>query len=93
MNRFAFTKSLKNHDPFCGDLMAMAERELASFFAAVTELFGSEQAQVAADNWLHELMAANVLPSSTRQWRLFTAKVMAKLPPRLNISLEALATR
>jgi hypothetical protein len=61
MNRFALTKPPKNHDRICGDLMTMAERELTAFFNAVTELFGSEQAKIAAEDWLHELMAIDDL--------------------------------
>ena len=84
MNQFALTKPLKNHDPICGDLMKMAEQELAAFFNAVTELFGSEQAEIAAEDWLHELMAINDLqsndvPASSRQWRQLTVKAAARL--------------
>jgi hypothetical protein len=84
MNQFAITELPKNHDPICGDLMTMAERELAAFFTAVTELFGSEQAEVSAEDWLHELMAIhdlriNDLPASTRQWRQLTVKAAARL--------------
>ena len=90
MNQFALTKlltkPLKNGDSICGDLMAMAERELAAFFRAVTELFGSEQAAVSVEDWLHELAALNDLPASTRQWRLLTVKVMARLASRVRAS-------
>jgi hypothetical protein len=92
MNQFALTKPLKNHHPICGDLMTMAERELSAFFNAVNELFGSEQAEISAEDWLHELMERSVLPASTRQWRLLTVKVMARLASRVNVSFEALAT-
>jgi hypothetical protein len=92
MSQFALTKPLKNHDPICDDLMAMAERELAAFVSAVTELFGSKQAAVSAEDWLHDLMAINDLPASTRQWRLLTVKVMARLGSRVNASFDALAT-
>jgi hypothetical protein len=60
MNQFAPTKALKKHDRTCGDLMTMAERELAAFFRAATELFGSEQAKVSAEDWLQELMAIDI---------------------------------
>ena len=92
MNQFALTKPLKNHHPICGDLMTMAERELSAFFNAVNELFGSEQAEISAEDWLHELMERSVLLASTRQWRLLTVKVMARLASRVNVSFEALAT-
>ena len=86
MNQLAINKPPKNHDPTCGDLMTMAEQELAAFFSAVTELFGSEQAQLAAEDWLQELVAVNDLPASTRQWRLLTVKVSARLASRVTAS-------
>jgi hypothetical protein len=60
MNQFALTKPPKNHDLICDDLMTMAEHELAAFFSAVTALFGSEQAEISADDWLQELMAISM---------------------------------
>jgi hypothetical protein len=93
MNQLAFNKSPKNHDPTCGDLMTMAEQELAAFFSAVTQLFGSEQAEVSAEDWLHELIATSDLPASTRQWRLLTVKVSARLASRMNASSISLASR
>jgi|ERR1700678_693197 hypothetical protein len=100
MNQFALTKPLKNVDSICRDLMTMAERELAAFFNAVTELFGSEQAEIAAEDWLNELMAINIndvpieendLPASTRHWRLLTVKVLARLANRVNASSISIA--
>jgi len=35
--------------------MTMAERELGPFISAVTELFGSEQAKLAVEDWLDEV--------------------------------------
>jgi hypothetical protein len=64
----------------------MAERELSAFFNAVTELFGSEQAQLSAEDWLHELIKIDGLPVSTREWRLITAKVLTRLPGGVNAS-------
>ena len=49
--------------------MMMAERELSAFFNAITELFGSEQAELSAEDWLHELIEIDGLPASTREWR------------------------
>src|SRR5437867_723447 len=43
-----------NHSMTCGDLMTMAQRELSAFIRAVTELFGSEQARLSAEDWLDE---------------------------------------
>ena len=53
--------------------MTMAERELSAFFGAVTRLFGSEQAELAAEDWLHELIEIDGRPASAREWRLITA--------------------
>jgi hypothetical protein len=78
--------SLKNLNPGCADLMAMAEQELSAFFNAVTQLFGSAQADLSAEDWLHELIETDGLPSSIREWRLFTAKVSTRLARRVNAS-------
>jgi len=46
----------KNSDsPADADLMVIAERELCAFIRAVTELFGPEQARLAAKDWVDEL--------------------------------------
>jgi alkylhydroperoxidase/carboxymuconolactone decarboxylase family protein YurZ len=64
----------------------MAERELSAFFNAVTQLFGSEQAELSAKDWLQELMVVEGLPASTREWRLITAKASTRLASRLSVS-------
>ena len=81
MNELAFNRPLMTHD-----LMTMANRELSAFFSAVTELFGAEQAETSAGDWLHELMAANDLPASARQWRTLTVRAAARLANRVNAS-------
>jgi hypothetical protein len=75
-----------NPDPGCADLMMMAERELSAFFKAVTQLFGSEQAELSAEDWLQELIGIDGLPASAREWRLITAKVSTRLPTEVNAS-------
>ena len=77
----------------------MAEQELAAFFSAVTQSFGSEQAELSAEDWLHELSALNIddlrnndLSASPRQWRLLTVKASSRLAGRVNVSFEALVT-
>ncbi|MGO9307007.1 MAG: hypothetical protein ACLP3R_25440 [Candidatus Korobacteraceae bacterium] len=70
----------------CADLMTMAERELSAFFDAVSQLFGSEQAQLSAEDWLHELIEIDGLPTSARDWRLITAKVSTRLAGRVRTS-------
>jgi hypothetical protein len=84
MNQLALNRTLKNHNPGCADLMTIAEQELVAFFSAVRELFGSELAKLSAEDWLHELAAINGLPASTREWRLLTINVSARLASRVN---------
>ncbi|HWZ77485.1 MAG TPA: hypothetical protein VNX87_13170 [Candidatus Sulfotelmatobacter sp.] len=84
MNQFAIPKQPRNPD--CADSMNLAERELSAFFNAVTQLFGSEQADLAAEDWLHELIEIDRLPASAREWRLITAKVSTRLPGGVNAS-------
>ncbi len=86
MNPLARHKSVKDPNPGCADFMTMAEQELSAFFNAVTDLFGSEQAEVSAEDWLRELIAIDGLPASTREWRLITAKVSTRLANRGNAS-------
>jgi hypothetical protein len=71
------------------DLMALAERELGAFIGAVTELFGPEQARLAADDWINELEFMDVLPGPTeRYWRLVTVAAAAQLARRLSTGIE-----
>ena len=86
MNPLARYKPSNNSNPRCADLTTMAERELAAFFNAVTQLFGSEQAELSAEDWLQELIEVDDLPASTREWRLITAKASTRLPSGLNFS-------
>jgi hypothetical protein len=80
MNAPADYKPSKNFNFPCADVMTMAERELSAFFNAVTQLFGSEQAELSAEDWLHELIETEGLPTSAREWRLITAKASTRLP-------------
>ena len=68
------------------DATTMAERELSAFFTAVTELYGPEQAEASAEDWLRELMASNGLPTSTREWRTLTIAAAAQLASRVTTS-------
>ena len=70
----------------CADLITMAERELSVFFNAISQLFGPEQAERAAEDWLQELIKIDGLPATTREWRLITAKVTTRLPGGVNAS-------
>jgi len=79
---------LTNSDgPTFAKLMTVAERELAAFMSAVTELFGSEQVRLAAEDWLDELGSMKTLPGLTsRDWRLITIAASVRLANRLNAS-------
>jgi len=79
-------KPLTNHDPIGGDVKTMAERELSAFLSGVTELYGPEQAEASAGDWLGELMASNGLPTSTREWRTLTIAAAARLASRVTTS-------
>ena len=86
MNPRARYEPSTNSNSGCADLMTMAERELSAFFNAVTEVFGAEQAEISAEDWLHELIEIDGLPTSAREWRLITAKVSTRLPGGVNAS-------
>ena len=62
----------------------LAERELASFIGAVRELFGPEQALLAADDWLDESELMDSAPGTTsRDWRAVTVAASARLANRV----------
>jgi hypothetical protein len=86
MNPLARYEPLKNSNHPCPDLTTMAERELSAFFNAVAQFFGSEQAEISAEDWLHELIKIDGLPASAREWRLITTKVLTRLASRVSAS-------
>jgi hypothetical protein len=86
MNPLAPYKLSRKSNSRCDDLMTMAERELSAFFNAITQLFGSQQAELSAEDWLQELIKIDRLPASTREWRSFTAKVATRLASRVRES-------
>ena len=86
MNPLAGYKPSKKFNLPCADVMTMAERELSAFFNAVTQLFGSEHAEISAEDWLQELIEIDTLPASAREWRLITAKVSTRLASRMRAS-------
>jgi hypothetical protein len=91
MNPLARYKPPKTSDHPCPDLMTMAEREMSAFFNAVTEVFGPEQAELSAKDWLRELIEIDGLPTSAREWRLITAKVLTRLATGMNASSLSLS--
>jgi hypothetical protein len=71
------------------DLMALAERELGAFIGAVMELFGPEQARLAADDWISELELMDDLPGPTkRHWRSVTVAALTQVAKRLNTGVD-----
>jgi hypothetical protein len=74
----------KNSNSCSVGLIKTAEQELAAFFNAVIQLFGKEQAELSAEDWLHELAENDGLPSSTHDWRLITVKASTRLAIRVN---------
>jgi hypothetical protein len=71
----------------------LAERELCSFAAAVTALYGPEQARLSAEDWLEESELVDSPPGSeARNWRAVTIAASARLANRVNVSVPALRT-
>jgi hypothetical protein len=69
------------------DQMHLADRELASFIGAVTELFGPEEARLSAGDWLDESALVDSPPRSTsRDWRAVTVAASARLAKRLTVA-------
>jgi hypothetical protein len=79
----------QRHSPADGDLTVIAERELGAFIRAVTELFGLEQARLAAGDWVDELELMDTLPGPTRlDWGSVTVAASAQLARRLNTDVD-----
>jgi hypothetical protein len=73
----------------CAGQMHMAERELASFLGAVTELFGPEQARLSAADWLDESELMDGPPRATsRDWRAVTVAASVRLASRLTVARD-----
>lgn len=84
MNQPTTDRPRNSHDAHCAGVMAIAERELAAFLSAVTELFGPELAELSVEEWLEELVATDGLPSSAREWRRITLNICKRLAARLS---------
>jgi hypothetical protein len=82
MNQFAIPEQPRN--PNCADSISLAERELSAFFGTVKELFGSDLAELSAEEWLRELEATDELPASTQEWQTLTVKASLWLANRVN---------
>ena len=77
-------QSSSNSEADFADLMARAERELGAFVRSVTDLFGIEEARLAADDWIQELESVEVPqgPSSS-DWRSITISAASLLAKRV----------
>ncbi len=76
-------------DSSCADQMHTAERELFAFIRAVTQLYGSEEAKLAAEDWLDESELMDSPPLLTnRNWRSVTIAASARLANQLTIAPE-----
>ncbi len=76
------------------DQVHLAERELASFIGAVTELFGPEEARLSARDWLDESALVDCPPLSTGQnWRAVTIAASARLANRLDVAQHSRSDR
>ena len=84
MKQLSHNEPYKNGNSICAELMIRAERELSAFFCAVAELFGPEQATLAAKDWLQQFEGMKNLPTSTRDWRLMSIEASARLARRIN---------
>jgi hypothetical protein len=82
---------MNSHEQFCNstydDQMHIAERELSAFIRAVSQLFGSEEARLSAEDWLDETVSIDGPPLSTsRNWRAVTIAASARLANRLAVA-------
>lgn len=81
--------SMSDPDQFSDSIyeeqMQLADRELSSFIAAVTELYGRQQAELAAEDWLDESDLMDGPPrSEERDWRAVTIAAAARLANRIS---------
>jgi hypothetical protein len=84
MNQLSHNEPFQYGNSICAEPMIRAERELSAFFSAVGELFGPEQAALAAKDWLQQLEVMTDLPTSSRDWRLMSIEASARLAKRVN---------
>ena len=69
--------------------MVIAEPELGAFIRAVTELFGPEQARIAAEDWVDEMELVDTLPGPTRRdLGSVSIAASAQLARRLNTDVD-----
>ncbi len=88
-----YVAALTNFGPGRSNLFGNSADEylkgLGAFMRAVTELFGPEQARVAAEDWVDELEFVDILPEpASRDWRSVTIAAAARLANRLNVDAD-----
>src|ERR1700684_1311766 len=72
-----------------GNRAAEYLKGLGAFMRAVTELFGPEQARVAAEDWVDELEFVDILrEQACPDWRSVTIAAAARLAKRLNVDAD-----
>jgi hypothetical protein len=84
MKQLSHNEPYQNGNSICAELVVGAEQELSAFFSAVAELFGPEQATLAAKDWLQQLEVMTDLPGSPREWRALSIEASARLAKRVN---------
>jgi len=73
----------------CKAQTQMAERELSAFISAVNQLFGPQQAQISALDWIDELDLMDSQSGFTsRAWRAVTIAASVRLANRLNAAMH-----
>lgn len=76
-------QQLKSTAPPAANLIILAERELAAFCKAVSELFGPEQVSLSTAEWIDELRSMNWPPGpGVADFRRITTAASAKLAHR-----------
>jgi hypothetical protein len=78
-------------DLVCERQIHLAERELGSFVAAVTEMYGPEQARLSAEDWLDEAdLRNNARRFEIRDWRSVTIAASARLASRVAMTASTM---
>ena len=76
---------MKSDDVHGVRLMNIAQRELGAFMSAVSEVYGFEEAMLAAGDWLNVFEATDELPGfAISDWRRITIAAAERLANRLS---------
>ena len=79
---------MQSRDPFADSIYEeqthLAERELSSFVASVSKMYGPEQAKLSVEDWLNESELIDSPPrSASRNWHAVTISATARLASRI----------